>query len=157
MSIKMSLDVPALERLVKDDKELEIQLKHGVIMNFVDRYLRGLLKDEFLQAEIKKVRESIQTAVDSVAAKEIGTLKDDGWRSTIFTLNSKFKEKLTSQIGIEVDIKVGEMIRNRIDNAISGIPIKKMVEDAVAARVTALTKEEVEKKVKEAIAGAFAK
>jgi len=153
----MSLDVPALERLVKDDKELEIQLKHGVIMNFVDRYLRGLLKDEFLQAEIKKVRESIQTAVDSVAAKEIGTLKDDGWRSTIFTLNSKFKEKLTSQIGIEVDIKVGEMIRNRIDNAISGIPIKKMVEDAVAARVTALTKEEVEKKVKEAIAGAFAK
>ena len=46
MSIQINLDVPALERLINGDKEMEVRLKDGVIANFVDRHLRVLLKDE---------------------------------------------------------------------------------------------------------------
>ena len=156
MSIKMSLDVPAMERLFKDDKELEVQLKHGVMMNFVDKYMRVLLKDEFLQKEITTLRKALADSIDEKVGDQIGKLKNE-WGGSVLTLNSKFKEQLTANIGREIDSKVYEIIGQKIEAAMKGLDIERIVKVTVDSRIKQIAKTEIEQKVREAFAVAFSK
>ncbi len=150
MSIKMSLDTPALERLFKDDKELEIQLKQGVIMNFVHGHMTDLLKDEFLQKQIKEIKETIMGSIREVVQKELGTLKES-WGSNYLELKPDFKKAIKENTVSEVNNAISAIVYNSIEEKIQTAEIEKYIAKSVANKITDLTRKEVEKRANEVI------
>jgi ribonucleotide reductase beta subunit family protein with ferritin-like domain len=148
MSIKMSLDTPALERLFKDDKELEIQLKQGVIMNFVHGHMTDLLKDEFLQKQIKEIKESITKSIKEIVQKEIGTLKNS-WGTNYLELNSDFKQAIKHNVSSEVNTVIADLVYKSIAEKVQTTEIEKYIAKSVANKITDLTREEVQKRASE--------
>jgi hypothetical protein len=143
MSIKLSLDVPAVERLFKDDKELEVKLKQGVILNFVDRYLRNLLKDEFLQAQIKEAKEVILKTVE----EEIMTIRKDNYgRNSYVDLKPDFKKVIKDKALIDVNDAIVDLVKKSIANLMDKNAIDKYIETAVENKLNELTKSEVQKR-----------
>jgi len=150
MSIKMSLDVPALERLFKDDKELEIQLKHGVILNFVDRYMKSLLKDELLKCEIEKIRRQVEDAIDSRVKSEIGTVKDSWGRESI-SLKPEIRETIGLHARAAVADEVQKFVHDKIEQYLTTKELDKYIEKSVAYKLADLTKKEVQRRAEAAM------
>ena len=150
MSIKMSLDTPALERLFKDDKELEVQLKQGVIMNFVHGHMMALLKDEFLQKQIQEIKDSIARSIKETVQNEIGTLKNS-WNGNYLELNSDFKQTIKQNAASQVNDAIVDMVHKSIAEKIQTSEVEKYITRSVASKITDLTREEVQKRANEVI------
>jgi len=143
MSIKMSLDTPALERLFKDDNELEVQLKQGVIMNFVNKHMMALLKDEFLQTQIKEAKDASVKIIE----KEIGKVKVDTWgQRNSFELSSDIKKTIKDNAFTQVNDIIIDLVKDRISKLIQADAIDKYIEKAVEDKITELTKVEIQKR-----------
>ena len=146
MSIKMSLDTPALERLFKDDKELEVQLKQGVIMNFVHGHMMALLKDEFLQTQIKEAKES---AV-KILQDEIGTMKPATYSyGSYFDLKPDIKKTIKDNAAIQVNDAIIDLVKKTVADLIQDHAIEKYITKHVADKMTEITKAEVKKRADE--------
>lgn len=149
MSVNIQLDVPALERLINGDKEMEVKLKDGVILNFVDKKLRGLLKDEHLQTKITELKRDIDKSIDKTVADEIGKMKSVAWNSSYFEFHTEFRDKVRASIQKEIDVMVDAHIRTQIELAIKRFKIEDMVKYAVDTRIATWSKDAINKKAGE--------
>lgn len=150
----MSLDVPALERLFKDDKELEIQLKQGVIVNFVDRYMKSLLKDEFLMAQIVDIKNKIQQSVSSIVGEQVGKVKKDCYGYGTIKLNAEIESQIGLHARAAVADSVQKFVHERIEQYLTTKELDKYIERSVAYKLSELTKAEVQKRVDKIMKGA---
>lgn len=154
MSIKLQLDVPALERLIKDDKEMEVKLKDGVILNFVDRKLRGLLKDDMLQGQIDDIKQKITESINTTVKSEIGKIKNDGWHQT-FELKPEIKDLIKREINLKINDLVYDNIRKEIEEALKRYSVELMVKKYVDTNIKEWSRKEIETKAKEMMAKAM--
>lgn len=144
MSIQMSLDVPAMERLFKDDKELEIKIKQGVMMNFIDKYLRKLLNDEFIKQQIEGIASAVKNEVHKLAEEEIGKVKKNGWgQSAGIDLNDKCKSAIMLQVRDDIDSE----IRKNIDEYVKAINIEERIKQSIDRKIKYTIDDEVDRKV----------
>ena len=157
MSIQMSLTVPALERLIKDDPEVELKLKEGVIANFVDRHLRKLLNDDFLKQKIHDMTVSIEKNANSIIAKEFGAKRDSTWGNPPYTLSGAFVDKLRSQVIAQVDAYANEAIKKQIESKLKDMNVEMIMDRYIQLYIKELAKSEVDKRAKELLAEALKK
>lgn len=57
--IKLHLDLPALERLIAGDNDVEIAIREGVVQSFAKRHLKAVANSEAMQPYLKKVSAAI--------------------------------------------------------------------------------------------------
>ena len=63
--MKISLSVQALERLLGDDSEIEIELRQQVVSEFTKKHLKGIVNTEAWRSVVNQWTADIQGLVDS--------------------------------------------------------------------------------------------
>jgi hypothetical protein len=107
MSVKIQMDVPALERLIGGDSEVEVELRKGVVENFARSRLRGLLSDDRVKGllreatdAITKLRNDLTQQIAALFTQEFGEWKKEGTfygAKNIFHPHPEVKAKLTDE------------------------------------------------------------
>jgi hypothetical protein len=140
----MSLDVPAMERLFKDDKELEIKIKQGVMMNFIDKYLRKLLKDDFIRKQIEDIASGVKNEVHKIAEEEIGKVRKNSWGQTA---GIDLNEKCRSAIMLKVRDDIDSVMSKNIEEYVKAINIEDRIKQSVDRKIKYTVDDEVDRKV----------
>jgi hypothetical protein len=148
--MKMELTLPALERLIAGDNELEVGLRVQIVKEFAKRHLMGIISTE-MQAEFDKyIREQINvvfkelTDVERVAASNV-------WPTVTVRLRSMVEEIVSSCIETHVRDRVNaerHFVEDRITKAAqrhmekyTEVEIQKLVQERFNAAVQAMAKQ----------------
>jgi len=124
MATQVFLDTSAIEKLIKNDPEFIVKIKKGVLENFTNKNIRGMLNYEEIKKEAKKcynahdkAKDAYLLAIKSEIEKTIGKVVDSGYfgNDQVIAINSAFKKRLQDQIDIQVGMLVETMIKDCID------------------------------------------
>jgi len=106
MSTKIQINsLEALERLIGNDNELEIEIRNSIVANFTKKYLKDLAKSDLMTDTAKAIQEEIKTEF-------FETLKEGYRTKTVFKddLLSEFREKLRYTAQKELSAVVSELV-----------------------------------------------
>ncbi len=149
--VRMALNVPAVERLIAGDTELELFLRQQVKAQVFDNAIGNIMSTP----EIKRLVDDFKAKVDGVfreeCSKEIGTIKHEwGGRETV-TLNPKVKALLDQKVGEIVEPMVAKLVQDKVKQTIDtwcllseekiaaalNQNIEKRINDGINARIAA--------------------
>ncbi len=72
--VRLQLNLPALERLLGGDTQLEVELRQQVVQQFVEKHLKGIVDTEAVQQTLtilrKRIEDSIREQVGTTASDE---------------------------------------------------------------------------------------
>lgn len=153
MSIVIRLDVPALERLIGGDTEVEVQLRKGVVEEFARRHLTAVLKDEAFAGYLAKERSVVNEGLNALVKERIGEIKREpyGYNSRdVVYLSREAKDALTT----EAEKRVGEFVRKTVEEvwARREPVISREVYKLIAEKTDRLTESVIQDAVKERLA-----
>ncbi len=112
--MKLSINGPALDRLLGGDTELELELRHQVVNQFVKHRLDAVLKSEPYLETMKAIRAAMVEAVK----EEVGTLAQRGGWATMtekHNLKMQIKELLDATIRLAVEECLKKALDDKID------------------------------------------
>jgi len=122
--MKLQLTLPALERLLGGDSELEAELRYNIVEQFTKKHIKTILNDE----TFKKIEKEFKEFVNGQIRVEIDRLRDN-------------KQKL-----IDNNINNADVMRNVVEGY--GAPaiwdIKKAIEQYVATEVEQCVRKTIE-------------
>ena len=112
--VRLSLSLPALERLIGGDNQIEVELRQQIAEKFAERHLKCMLNDTMLG--------QVQRTVAEFAGKQIGeVINQIGRKETADRWASEARYKLqgpiTEAINKAVEESVAEKIRNAVQTA----------------------------------------
>lgn len=90
--MKITLTVPALERLIGGDTELEVEIRKNIVHEFSKRHLSAVAKEVY--GDIEKAKEQIRTQV----LGDMGAVKMEAWSSGRYKLTSEATEAIRSSV-----------------------------------------------------------
>ena len=149
MSIKIQINsLEALERLIGNDNELEIEIRNSVVQNFTKKYLKDLAKTEL----VANIAKAVQNEIKSEFFEDI---KTGSWNSTTTVFKKELLEKVKedlkytakkelSSVVSEIieEQKVYDTIKTKLDSTVEWITeqlapqrIESRVEKLVEARL----------------------
>ncbi len=144
--MQMVLTLPALERLIGGDTEIELMLRKQIAKQFVESHFSGLVDDE-VAARVVKAEAAL---VDIAAEAELGIAKLTGgnrWPAISDRLRSLIREEAVKLAQECVDAALKKVIEyqrrywdKEITNAVNKAleaNIKQLVEEGVQARLKA--------------------
>lgn len=109
MSTKIQINsLEALERLIGNDNELEIQVRESVIQNFTAKHLKSIAKLDLVENIGKAVKEELQ--------KEFFEIVKDGWgRDVVKGFKESVLKELKEDMCREARKILGQVISEAID------------------------------------------
>ena len=137
--MSLSLNYPALERLLGGDSELEIELRYQIAKQFANEHLLPLLRTPEIKDQIEAVKSKAMMTFAEMCQREIGTF-GSSWDSTI-RLTPKFKEKLDKTISDQLDPMVRALVESHINRltdkwlVLSEKTITRKFEEAIEKRI----------------------
>lgn len=146
--VKVQLNLPALERLIGGDSEMEVQLRHQVVREFSKHHLTALLKDETWKAADKALREEIAKQVVEVLGLN---LREQGW---VPAYPSQLKNNIKQQIRDTCEQAVREAISKAIEERVEFLKngliaeITRQINQVVRTEVIKGIRAELEAKLK---------
>lgn len=128
---------------------MEVELREQVASSFAGKHLKSLLNDKVFN----HFRKEVSAQVDEEIAKNVATMKRDGWRTRVH-LDTKIREAIRDSVEKAAKAAFGdEMVREyvdkearrvkadvdyKIDRAIKRAISKEKLGEVVAARVQEL-------------------
>lgn len=119
--MKLSLNLPALERLLAGDTELEVELRHNIAKQFAKDHLAGVVNDETqkaiagVKAQFSEVAKQIGKLADDEIKRQVGHYTGGGWSS------SAYKANLTEQVAKLVSDVTYEGVKKSIDKHVGDL------------------------------------
>lgn len=157
--LKLSLNLPALERLIGGDSEIELNLRHQVASQFAEAKLRNAFEAEMQLLAFDAVKEALKnTNVSALLATHRSELRGqvdlilgeakareqklilDFWNALTDRMDAAVRE-----VSSTMELKLTERIDSRIAH------ITERITDAVTARVESLVIAAVEKLITERV------
>jgi hypothetical protein len=111
--IKMSVSLPALERLLGGDSQLEIDLRQQIAEQFAKKHVKALINAEAL----KSVTSTLSSAVTQTVKDQVGTVVYD-YNKSVYTM------RLTKQM----EEAVSGIIKNIVNTSLLNLQSKIMLE-----------------------------
>lgn len=140
VQVFLSLNRPALERLLGGDGELEVTLRKQIVDEFVERYLKEALD--------RKVMADLQTRLQRVCDEVLKAYwtRVQTYTGTTLTLHDSLKQAMQAQAATAIDNQIREALSAAVQERIArwGRDIEGMIRRAVDAQLT-------EKKINELI------
>lgn len=149
--ISMTLTLPALERLLGGDSELEIQLRHQVVENFAKRHLRNLLVEDtqqMIESLHRTVRDELLPIIKAEHARYVPV---SGWAGTR-GLTETFRNTLKEFARIQTQEAVEQTIRQLIDEQMDAVSLRERIHKTVSQYVATIVKEQVRNSLQEQVA-----
>ena len=139
MSTKIQINsLEALERLIGNDNELEIQVRNSVVQEFSRKYLKNLAEEEFLKKEAIAIRE---WSTNQFFTKTRENYKD------IYQFKPEVLEKIKSDISYSINIQFAEIISNLIKKEDIANKLEAKLNEASDFIVNELTNPIIEQKL----------
>ncbi len=147
--MRLSINLPALERLLAGDSELEVQLRQQVVENFAKKHLKTILNDETW----KKASAAWQAELDSAVKKHLEEFSNEKEENAddLYTVRSvrwKFDDLVKKAVQASLDNAVEDRIEKY--KAYWSRYIKEAVEKAMDQEIA----QEVEKEIQRRLAAA---
>lgn len=122
MAIDLRLDVPALNRLIGGDSEVEVKLRESVARAFTEKHFIKIFNSKQYTDLINKRIDEIKLQVSSQIDLE---LKKDGIVSINtfggISLTTDFKQKIKNEIADAVNSCVNKIIYEKINESINNL------------------------------------
>jgi predicted Fe-Mo cluster-binding NifX family protein len=147
--MKMSLSLPALERLIGGDSEIEVELRHQILENFTKARIKTLINDSTLNAVYQMWRKDIERLVYEALndkIKDVTVVENPASHSSAWTT---LQSKITNQIDAEITKRINQAIEYQ-KNYWGGM-IKRAVEQALAMEIKKEVEAEVQRRLKAAM------
>jgi hypothetical protein len=139
MSTKIQINsLAALERLIGNDNELEMEIRQSVVTDFTKKHLKG-----FADTVIQNTKGAILTQVNDHIKQQLNLHFPQRFYDKSPQLGAKLKE----EISLAVESFIQETIRESIKKALSGEQIESFVQSYVDRVVQAKIKGEVNQQV----------
>ena len=111
--IQLRLDVPAVERLIGGDTQVEVELRQGVVDAFCKRHINAVIKDknfkDFLGVEARVAREAMEAAITAhVAEKKVGRYGHETW---------ELRGDTKKAVEVEAALQVSAIVKKLVDEA----------------------------------------
>jgi hypothetical protein len=135
-SLKFSLNVPALERLIGGDSAIEVELRKSIVQEFAKRHLTAVAKEmtETLKGDLKK---AVETQMEEAGLCE----KKTGWM-TYKVLTPEIQQQISAFTKEAVGTQAASMVRNYIDARMT------LLAQDMDARIEAAINSEIENRVR---------
>jgi len=160
--IRMSLDVQAIQKLMKDDPEFVIDIKKGIVANLTEKSIKPLLnieeiKDAIFEQEIanKRAMELWSDAIKEEIQKQIGSVKERtswGKKSNTITLNKESKAAVEYAAANIVREQLNEIItaaaKRALEDKLDHINI--LIEKRLTENINAIVDKEVKRRLEAA-------
>jgi translation elongation factor EF-4 len=142
MSVKIQINsLEALERLIGNDTELEIEIRNSVVQNFTKQHLKDLANSEMM----KKFSVSIQNEVKSSFFDEIKNGNYSYNTTTIF--KKEFTEMIRQQLKIKASEELKDIVSELVGEQKAYDKINAQVESTVEWIANQLTQKKLEERV----------
>jgi len=145
--IEIRLDVPALERLIGGDSQVEIDLRRGVVEAFAKTHLTKILKDETFAKFLADEAKVIEAGLNALVSQHIGFVKDNGWSAP---KNVILHPAILTRLEGVVEAALSAVVQEKIGAAWAAM--EPALTKRANERLTALTDAHVQRLVNERLA-----
>lgn len=128
----------ALERLIGDDREMEITVKSSIINQFATQYIKSIVNSEIVDT----IKKSVIEEVTKTNYFDLLTKDKSVYFSTRYLLSDKAKELVKNQVKGEVDNLISEAIKPIREEIVEEIRSRL---DLMSLSVSQCIREEVQK------------
>jgi hypothetical protein len=148
--MKLSLNLPALERLLGGDTEVEVELRDQIVSQFMKRHLPEVVKGETYYKTLTELRAVLEEAV----REEVGQLSSGGWSVTNegHRVRGEIKQVIEAEAYKAVNAAVAKAVDDRIhyyEKQWAPL-IAKKVEECFTRNIDELVKAEVARRLDQA-------
>jgi hypothetical protein len=119
----------ALERLIGNDTEVEIDIRNSVVQKFAEKHLKPIANADGFNNMLNSLRREINKQVQEKCEKEIATFKTNYYGVS--------DVKLRPEIITEIDWRVKAVIESNIQAAVEEAVKKHMDEASIQKRINA--------------------
>jgi hypothetical protein len=151
--MKLELTLPALERLIGGDSEVEAQLRRQIAQAFAFRYLKGIVDQDMIEVVRSQVVGECRQELESLLNERIGYLK---------LTSGRYQVQLEEGIQKRVDAYIAEHLEKLIEKSLaqSERRIKASIESfigfAMTSQVNDVLKKTMQANIAEVLRTAFA-
>lgn len=124
----------ALNRLIGDNSEMELEVKNAVIQSFAKTFIKAGENEPAILAEIQKMRGEALAHVQKIAEQEIGLIRDKSYPYRII-VSENSKELIRREAKVA--------LAGLVDEYMEQIDVAKLIDDAFTSRVN----REVDKRI----------
>lgn len=117
MSTKIQINsLEALERLIGNDTDLEIQVRNNIVQEFAKKHLKAIVNEANFQNEIAIFKRKLQNEFDKKLEESIATVKRyyDGGSIEKITLHPDVEKTIYRQIGEKINLRISEAVEGGI-------------------------------------------
>ena len=139
--VKLSLNVPALERLLMGDQALEIELREQVKQQVFNNHLGNMLEVPTIKKMVDEFEAKIKGTFLAECQRQVGVVRNSFYQSEGIDLSSDFKMKLADVIRKNLEPFIRGMVEEharRITGewlAMAETTINKKFEEAIEKRI----------------------
>jgi hypothetical protein len=156
LTVKLDLNLPALERLLGGDAELEVQLRKQIVAEFTERHLAGVVKTEEYKKVLDHWRDAANKCLDAACQAEItrqvGELVKvgpaNGWHweyRLVPKVTDKIKELVEGTVAQTVSAKMADVLKEDIDRR------QRQLRDHVETKVKEVLDQDIARLVKDGV------
>lgn len=154
MSTKIQINsLEALERLIGNDNELEMEIRNNIVQEFAKKHFKSLVNEPAFYETINKCKESLKSEVDLKITESIGEIKQDSYWSKSIVL----KPEIKSKIDITVATQLSNEIAMAVQNAITQIKTNEDIESRIKKQIDYYVNDYIVRCVKEKLSEAISK
>ena len=129
MAIDLRLDVPALNRLIGGDSEIEVKLRESVARAFTEKHFIKVFNSkqftDLVNKRIDEIKLLVSNQIDLKLKKDkIVSINTFGGISLTTDFKQKVKNEITDTINIYVNKIIYEKINESINNLVPDIDIR---------------------------------
>ncbi len=155
--IKISLDGSAIDKLCKDDPDLIVDLKRGVLENFTNKHIKSLLNIEEIKKAIYDVKlansqasEAIELSIQKEIEKQIGVVTSNSWgKVTTVRLAKDIEDQISRVASIIIEKNIYEIFTRETQKALDKTinNIQRIIDIRLTENLNSLVDSEVRKRL----------
>lgn len=138
----------ALERLIGNDTEVEIDIRNSVVQKFAEKHLKPLANSPIITGTLDAIKTGITKQVTERVEAEIGAFKADYYgRVTELKLRPEIKAEIERQVRTLTDKTIQDTVDEALKTWLNDAELKKRID----ARFEYYTKEHINMEIKSRI------
>lgn len=171
--VRLTLDLPALERLIGGDSDVEVELRQGVVTSFAKRHLKEVINSGVLEPYFRNISQALTEELKALIPLEQKKIQKEGrWGSSYgwrLVPGNPWNDKVIEAVKAHAKASIKELVDEsftaaweetkvacleRIDRNHKTLLklVSKEVEKQVSSRFQAEVKAEVDRRIKAAAA-----
>ncbi len=152
MSTKIQINsLEALERLIGNDNELEIEVRNNIVQDFAKKHLKSVANSGTIQNAVRFIETTLQAEIKAETERQIGVIKDphsyNSYNRKVI-LNDHLDRAVKAKASAEVSTLVEDAVKTATDKIMARYT-PEYIDDVITSKLEYYTDKLVEKKLEQ--------